>query len=463
MIEIREQGVWRPVEGYPARIVETEPILMRGFAPGASVRIGPVEAHSEPDGCVRIRLSEDERLDCHLGVLPVESSHCKGEIEILPGKMTQEAYARLRGELETAWAGLILDQGSATSLRAKGPDARELWRRVGPAIDSIRKAPPQRLGSEIGYRRLEHVRRAGELTPAVMVAGQRGLPARTRVLCAVPATEEIAYVADTMRRLMALASRQGDGQTIVEEVQKWLREPPLDLEPRSAPIHSSHAIRHDRRLRMVQQVRRALDHPGAVITEGPGELRLGIKALNRLYEYWVYLTILKLASERLGRPEGAGFSSLAHRLPGSRLRLELPAGTTVQFPGGWSIGFEPRISQDPRLSWCGLECVPHPDPTYRRTHLTPDVCVVCLAGPPRLWVIDAKYRPWYSMDEALTETHACYGRIRMQGSGVVEEVIVAHPHRSLVLRWAGQRGVAFCPGSEPPLLAWLSREGRHGS
>jgi len=460
MIEVLEGKVWRPAAKPPARLLETDWIVLRGFEPGRAVRFGPVATVSDASGRVELRPCEHELLDCHIGLLRIESEEWSGEIEILPGKMTLEAYTRLRADLEATWTGLALDQGSPTAVRARGePDALALWRQLAPAIDAIRREPLQRLGAVTAYLRLERVKKTGELTPAVLIAGRKGLSARTRVVGPALAAVEHAFVADTLRRLIVLARRQPGAGIVAAQAVPWLRESPLNATgPDSAHAGSAtHSVRHDRRLRLIQRVRRALDHPAATLTEGPGELRLGVRGLNRLYEYWIFLQVLRAAERALGPPEPPGFDVLARRLAGGRLRLELPPETTVRFPGGWAVAFEPRITRNADSSWMGLEYVPHPHPDYHRGFLTPDVCVFRDGDPGRLWILDAKYRGRHALDGALTETHACYGRIRRRGAGVVEEVAIAHPHPGLTIRWAGQRAVSFFPGQDPPDLGWLPR------
>src|SRR5690606_28373004 len=103
-------------------------------------------------------------------------------------------------------------------------------------------------------------------------------------------------------------------------------------------------MRSDRRYRQVLEVHRMLARPELGVTEGPGELRLGVRALTRLYEYWIFLQTLLAAEAAYGQPLGAGYAVLATPIAGGRRRLELTAGTTVRFPGGVHVAFEPRIT-----------------------------------------------------------------------------------------------------------------------
>jgi len=301
MIEVLEGKVWRPAAKPPARLLETDWIVLRGFEPGRAVRFGPVATVSDASGRVELRPCEHELLDCHIGLLRIESEEWSGEIEILPGKMTLEAYTRLRADLEATWTGLALDQGSPTAVRARGePDALALWRQLAPAIDAIRREPLQRLGAVTAYLRLERVKKTGELTPAVLIAGRKGLSARTRVVGPALAAVEHAFVADTLRRLIVLARRQPGAGIVAAQAVPWLRESPLNATgPDSAHAGSAtHSVRHDRRLRLIQRVRWALDHQAATLTEGPGELRSGVRGLNRLYES----SSLRTVSRSHGRP-----------------------------------------------------------------------------------------------------------------------------------------------------------------
>ena len=76
--------------------------------------------------------------------------------------------------------------------------------------------------------------------------------------------------------------------------------------------------------------------------------------------------------EMYGPPLGTGFNVLAVEQRRSRTRrLELPAGTTISFPGDVHIAFEPEIKAN-SAGWMNIEYVPHPDQvaTNSRQHQT---------------------------------------------------------------------------------------------
>jgi hypothetical protein len=191
-----------------------------------------------------------------------------------------------------------------------------------------------------------------------------------------------------------------------------------------------------------------LNRPELEATEGPGELRLGVPALTRLYEYWVFLQVLVAATQRYGLPEGDGFAQLATPVRGNRKRLEIERGTTVTFPGPVHIGFEPDINTRGD-GWMGIEYVPHPDPCRQQFGATPDVAVLDLSDgdqPPAMLIIDAKYVGRAFVEHDAARMHDKYARMRLGGIPLVRNVLVAHPHPNLGLQWAGYGHFSLTPG-----------------
>ena len=196
-----------------------------------------------------------------------------------------------------------------------------------------------------------------------------------------------------------------------------------------------------------------LDRPEAYATEGPGEARLGMKAIIRLYEYWVFLQVLDACRERYGAPLEPGFSILGRRSRSGTVRLGIPAGTTVVFPGDVHVAFEPRITSS-GLGWQGLENVPHPDRAMAQDLITPDVVVLRRGAEPALVVVDAKYVGRHWVDYESAKIHARYSRIRLRGEPVVRCVLAAHPHPGKDAVWAGYGSVPMIP-CEPVVLGHL--------
>jgi len=204
----------------------------------------------------------------------------------------------------------------------------------------------------------------------------------------------------------------------------------------------------------VVAARQELLNADVALTEGPGELRLGVKALDKLYEYWVFLTVVEQVRQMAGEPTPPGTAVLHRRLTGRKVRLELAPGTEVRFEGGITVAFSPTITSSGRGSWKSLELAGyHREAELRSPALiTPDVVVSreSADGQVRLFVIDAKYRARHKVDPALNEIYLKYSRIRQAGRPVVAAVIAAHPHHDLDVRWPGQWSLPFVPGAESP-------------
>jgi len=255
--------------------------------------------------------------------------------------------------------------------------------------------------------------------------------------------------------LAVYARRHPQGREVATRANRALREHPFAS---CRPIHGGiDAARvrtiHDPRYRQVDKVLRVLDRPEAHATEGPGEARLGVKGMIRLYEYWVFLQVLLACRQKYGPPIDHGFDVLCTRTVSGPVRLEIPQEATVGFAGGVCVGFEPRINSSGR-GWCSLENVPHPDKRAAQTLITPDVVVLREGPTPSAVVFDAKYvgRHWVETEAA--KIHARYSRIRLHGKPVVRHVLAAHPHAGIDCLWAGYGSVPMIPG-EPADLSKL--------
>ena len=193
---------------------------------------------------------------------------------------------------------------------------------------------------------------------------------------------ENALVAETLRRLASYARRQPDGFEIATRANRALRNHPFVScrTPRGGIEAARVRTLHDPRYRQVDKVLRLLDSPEAHTTEGPGEARLGVKGMIRLYEYWVFLQVLDACRQQYGTPVEPGFDILGRKTRAGTTRLEIPPGATVRFDGGVHVAFEPPITSSGR-GWQGLENVPHPSPDMAQRLITPDVVVLRL-GPP---------------------------------------------------------------------------------
>lgn len=452
-VEVRTRTGWRRLDrrAAPPAIEETDLFELRGLPPGATLRIGPVEAVVEPTGRARVRLMDEEDLRGHLGLIGLRLDGSQlGEIEVLPSKMSVAAYEALRVDLERTWAGLLLDSGGLARLRADLPPPEELWGRIEEPVREIALAPRSMLVAGRGITRLERVRRARDVTPALLRSAASGRPGLGGVLERTSDLPENAMVADTLRRLHTYARRRPDGAAVASATARISRREPF-CTVRGQVRSISLGMRADARYRRVLDVWRVLQHPQAAATEGPGELRLGVQGMSRLYEYWVYLQVLLACADRYGPPDPPGYAVLGEREVGGRVRLELLPGTTVVFPGDVRVAFEPEINTRAD-GWQGIEYTPHPDPDRFQSRATPDVVVYRREPSPWITVIDAKYVGRGFVEAAAARIHEKYARMRVDGEPAVRYVYAAHPHLDLNNRWAGYGHVAMVPGQVIPPL-----------
>jgi hypothetical protein len=292
-----------------------------------------------------------------------------------------------------------------------------------------------------------------ELTPNLVRRSQLGLPTEVRVPSRVISSAEAAVVSDTLDRLERLAIGQRDGDT-ARRVAALARRVPWDAAQRGRHRITSvpWGVRSDARYRRIFAVWQLLNRPELEPTVGPGELRLGVKALPRLFEYWTFLQVIRCAEAAYGPPLTDLTSVLSQSVgPHGRL-LELVAGTEVEFPGGIVAAFEPAISVTGR-SWRNIEFVPHPKRDRNRSLATPDVVVLRTGPDPEAVIIDAKYVARNNVHSDATEIHDKYARMRIAGRPIVTNVIAVHPHADLRAQWSGYAFVGAAPGGEPLSIA----------
>lgn len=440
----------------PPRVGESSTLLLAGVPPGAPVLLGPIEQQANGLGELALRLPTSD-LAGHVGLLPVVVAGVPvGEIEIVPEKLTETAYRRLRADIEATWVRLAFDPDGFSATTAQGPRAVDLWQRIAACIEGIRSSPRTILTRQAAYGRLEQVRLAGSLRPGLLRSSLAGGIGLVDQVAATVDTPENRWVKEALLRLGRAAARQRDAAGVVETIARYLREEPFSGLPAPAgPLRPTHGMLRDPRYRVVWQALLELGGTPAAVVEGAGPLRLGLKSLPRLYEYWVFLQVLKAAEQRFGPPLGRGFADIVRRLGSNRARVELLPGTTVSFPGRVRVAFEPAIrAWGAAATWEEIELVPHPDRALAASLAVPDVVIAVGGPPPRLLIIDAKYvaRGFVELEAALV--HARYGRMLCKGVPVVEQVLAAHPHAGLAARWAGYGHLPFVPGEPPPELPW---------
>ena len=318
-VEVRAGQTWQPLDGGAGapRVGESDTLEVRGLSPAEEVALGPVTFVADEHGCLRVRLLRDDALRGHLGLIEVrrESGLVAGEFEIVPDKVSESAFRCLRSALERRWAGLIFDPGGISRLRGALPSPVEIWHSIEGPVRDIAAAPRSVLARGEGVRRMESVRRPSELTVGVVRAAQSHRPGRSRVLTRDVDTPENALVAETLRRMTSYARRQPDGAEVATRASRMLREQPFaSCSPLRGGIEAARLrTLHDARYRRVDRALRVLDRPEAYATEGPGEARLGVKGMIRLYEFWVFLQVLDACRQRYGAPLEPGFSILGRR------------------------------------------------------------------------------------------------------------------------------------------------------
>ncbi|MCC5953699.1 MAG: hypothetical protein JJU45_16525 [Acidimicrobiia bacterium] len=446
-VEVHTRNGWqRLTPGLAPPVSESDLFHLRGLPAGAEVVIGNERRTADTAGSATIALRDCPELRGHLGLVEITvAGTCVGEIDVRPDKLSEEAWRTLRADLERTWAGLVLDPAAVSRLQAGLPPPHELWRRIEQPVHSIISAPRTTIlpGSTVRHQR--QVRHPRELTVSVQRAALRGSAGLARVPQRSCSTPENVMVADTLRRLRTYAMRTPGGDPVAYQIGRLLGHSILsDISAHQVTTDVTWGMRTDARYRQVHAVARLLRRPDLEPTEGPGELRLGVEGTIRLYEYWVYLRVLLACAARYGAPP-SGFSELATPLVGRRHRLDLPAGTTVTFPGPVHVAFEPSIDTSGR-GWQGIEYVPHPDPDQVQLLATPDVVVYRPHPVPWVTIIDAKYVGRHWVDHAAAATHAKYARMRKDGDPVVRHVMVAHPHEGKDARWAGYGSVGMIPG-----------------
>ena len=439
-------GAWLRLEpgAPPPRVEESRLFALRNLPPRSTVRIGSVEEVADAGGRVGIPLRHHDDLRGHIGLIPIDIDDTRaGEIEVVPDKMSESAYAVLRADLERTWAGLIHRTNALSSLSARLPSAESIAERIEQPLRSIEDSPSERLVRSVGPIRATAVRRHNGLNSAAFARIAVGLPAVSTSVARTTDTPEQAMVATTLRRLHRYALLEGDLATEAR-VRFHLRNP-LFASQRDRLATVTWAMKADTRYRQLLDVHRMLDQPELHAVEGPGALRWGVKGLSRLYEYWVFLKVLEAAEALYGPALGDGIVGALAASASYRGDLDIEPGTSVSFPGDCHVVFEPQLFEH-RPGWMGLTYVPHPDPQRAQTRATPDVVVLRAGNHPSAVVFDAKYVGRGMIERDAARLHEKYSRMTINGRPVVRHVIAVHPHRDRSNHWAGYGHLALDPG-----------------
>jgi hypothetical protein len=445
-------------------IREDEPLELFELTPHEPFYIGNLQCEANEQGQFKFNFMTNEQFRCHIGIIEVTAEDgSQFEVDVLPGKFTQREFEILKDELQSVWAGIILDaEGiSAVAAMQQSRPANELWdNRARRALQSLLENPPTQLESRQTLVSISRVRQLGTPDIRLVMAKERGLPLQALAPTPTVKTAELYFVRDTLIRLQSLAKRQiglsepGSSQyfellNTSRSISRFLQHPTLDVHP--TRCRPTHLMSTDRRLNIFLKLRSALSQLDAPLIIGPGDLRLGVKGIDRIYEIWVFLKVLQAATIIYGSPV-SGLEQLATRSNSRNLELHIEDGAEVLFPGDIKISFTPAIFTNQASSWEGLDFLSNPSFENPPIKATPDIMIL---GPQNdAVVIDAKYRARHYIDKSTVEVHAKYSRFRRNGIGVVAQVIGAHPHSDIAYKFAGYSAQPFVPGHEISEIPW---------
>jgi len=501
-----------------ARLFEqTDYMLLVRSRKGARVAV----RHRDPALARGLHASEDGRIvhgavnfGAQVGesrfVVEVDGApHVAFTVEVFPSKLDyRRDYEAIRADVEEIAEGLAFEYLRATvrpahPVATRHPDAaawatllRHVLGEIERALDYVARHPRWSLSRATEPVRAERIRRSDTAvlravrkggghgafqTIRAGVAVRRRLPAR-RAVYTLDAPEH-RWLAAQLRQVRARLAR-----VIAEERR---RRPGLrhaqalreldDMERRAARLAALEPWRDLEAGAPAPPTLRLLTAPGyreayqaclllrrGLTLEG-GPLALSLKDLHLLYEYWCFLTLVRLAAEMTG----AGLPApqlLTVERHGLRLQLRRGQAQTVAFPlaGGRRLA----ITYNPRFGGKGYLVPQQPD------------LVLTLGGPgapPIRYVLDAKYRldasPAYVRRfgipgppaDALNALHryrdAILDRDR-QGRTVVQAAAL-YPYREpepgtyaaarhgQALEEVGVGAIPLLPGATTHLEAWL--------
>jgi hypothetical protein len=436
-------------------------------------------------------------------------------VTVAPRKVTEEDAAAMRREVEAALAGLAVRYLGATTVTGAdvpGPPPRPVWlthlREALPSLEAalaavarrprevLRRAPGLIRAARLSrpdaavLRAVMRGRGAGDAVQAGPALVRARLPARPLHLT-LDTPEHRWLRARLEAALHRLAVVRREEAELPPSPRRWKARAELDETARrlqrllALPPLASAAGPSPPALPLALQTapgyaeaRAALRRLDVGLALGAGRHEAVPRDLAGLYEVWGYLTLAHLLAEALGRPlpAGAFFAVTAH---GVRLRLRRGHRHAVRLRAG---GLAVRLAYEPRFpSGPGL-LAQRPD--FLLTVERPGT-------PPRLYVLDAKYRRDDTAayrrrhgapgppEDALGDLHRYRDAIvRAGAAGVerpVEAAVALFPYREeepgafgrsplwTSIAGIGVGAVPLLPGATGYLEAWLARvlgEGR---
>ncbi|WP_457651444.1 DUF2357 domain-containing protein [Rhodocaloribacter sp.] len=438
--------------------------------------------------------------------------HVAFTVEVFPSKLDyRRDYEAIRADVEDIAEGLAYEYLRATtrparSVATRRPDAaawatllRHVLGALERALDHVARHPGWSLARATEPVRAERIRRSDTaVLRAVRKGGghgdlQRmrgGVPVRRRL----PARRAV-YTLDTPEhRWLAAQLRQVRARLARLSAEERRRRPGLrharalgeldDMARRAARLAALEPWRDLEGGAPATPTLRLLTAPGyreayqtclllrrGLTLEG-GPLALSLKDLHLLYEYWCFLTLVRLAAEVTGAGLPAEQLLTVERY-GLRMRLRRGRAQTVTFPLAGSRRL--AITYNPRFGGKGYLVPQQPD------------LVLSLGrpgGPRTRYVLDAKYRldasPAYVRRfgipgppvDALNALHRYRDAIldrdrRERGGRTVAQAVALYPYREpepgtyaagrhgRALEEVGVGAIPLLPGATAHLEAWL--------
>ncbi len=436
------------------------------------------------------------------------------EVEVYPSKLDYRSdYEALRDDVQEIAADLVFEYLRATTTpgleTTPGPPGTMMWmtllRHVAgdleQALDYIARQPQWGTQRVVEEHRADRIRRPDAALRRAVARG-RGRGPWQRAGAGLPVRE----------RLPAARGRY----TLDTPEHRWLAARLALIQTRLAGLHAAEDCRRpSARRQQVREELEALQHRLvrlmrlAVIQEAEGEppaappwrlltapgyreayraclrlqqglrleggpLRLALKELHLLYEYWCFLTLVRFAADVAGCREPLR-SLIAVERNGLHLRLQKGRAQTVTFL--LSEGRRLDLIYNPRFGGPGYLVPQQPDLLLTLHHAD---------GTVARYVLDAKYRldasPSYRRryglpgppTDALNTLHRYRDAIqdrRRHGAGarVVAQAVALFPYREetpgqfstsrhrRMLDEIGVGAIPLLPGNTEHLAAWLSR------
>lgn len=486
--------------GATVEIRHRDPVLLRGLHRSEDGRV----VHGTVNFGSQIGRS---RFVVALGGVP----QFEFDVEVFPSKLDyRRDYEALRKDVREIATELVLaylratyEPGSGDVLEQTGATGwvmllRHIMHDLELAIDHIARRPHWGTRRMSDVQRVDRIRRPdGMLRRAVRQGGGRGA---WQILSGLAVRERLpamrsCYTLDTPEHRWLAAQLVLMGARLAHVRSEEARHRPSVRRQRVAreleALH--HRIIHLNRHTVIREAEgtapgepplRLFTAPGyreayracLLLQQGlhfdGGPLRLGLKDLHLLYEYWCFLTVVRLAAEGVGQ-EGPVRSLIAVERHGLRLRLRKGHTQTVTFPLAHRRRLD--LTYNPRFGGTGYLVPQQPDILLTLHH--PD-------DTATRYVLDAKYRldasPTYRRRygfpgppiEALNHLHryrdAIRGRRQRGPERSVKQAIALFPYReaepgrfeeSRLHRMIGEIGVGaipLLPGAVTHLRAWLN-------